>query len=354
VRDIDDEVDRETVLADLEMGNGSLVGTASAARTVARLSGSVVLQQTRQDAKDLQEYGRLNGDAMASTFRLDFPTLESTPVAMPSEFGNLVDIAATTPEAVDKNIASYVGNLCVHSGGESAMNSTIDRAFETMNAATYERDVPKGSDDAPREARWCRTAGMCLCQPSGVELRLLRESCYLELTKPIAKPKTENRAKLRDGWWLLRLTRGEALSLDKAPHSAGLGREIDTAEFYLHMGYHVITPWRPTINLVSLTDAPPGELPSGPDRIYTRVFLSIIYVAYIMARITQRGQQCKRVMNLSSNANTHYNYVQQPATCKSSAFLYARLPIISMFILLCSRVFRMFATSSVSMHLHGN
>ena len=213
---------------------------------------------------------------MAQVFAHEFPSIEPSAVAMPSEFGNLVDIAATTPESVDTSIANFVGNLSIHAGGEAAMNAQVDRALQTLNAATYERDVPKGTDDAEREVRYCRVAGMCLCSPSGMELRLLRESCYLELTKPLSPPKTENRAKLRDGWWLLRLIRGEALAPGKAPHSAGFGSEVDKTEFYFHMGYHLITPWRPTFHCASLADAPPGELPSGPDRIYTRALYSSI------------------------------------------------------------------------------
>ena len=111
---------------------------------------------------------------------------------------------------------------------------------------------------------------MCLCTATGRELRLLRESCYAEVTKPVAKPKTEARELLRDGFFMLRLL-GEDRDI-AAP--APLVPEDDSAspvrEFLFHMGYHPLSPWKPTFHRLLRVDAPAGEPPSSDARIYTQ------------------------------------------------------------------------------------
>ena len=270
VRDVDDEIDRETMLSDLELGAGSLVAAAAASRTVARINTATAVQQARDDAKQLAEYNRLVATPMTDCWKAEFPNLERNVVAHPSEFGNLVSMTTPAVPDAEEDVAKVVAHVALHSGGPGAINSRLDQAFAAINATTHQKDCAQHCEAVPTEPRWCRVAGMCLCGPSGRELRLFRESCYLEVTKPQARAHTEGRTLLRDGFMMLRLLGEERVDVAAAPPVAAAAVAACAEEVYLHMGYHSISPWRPTLHQLIRASAPLGELPESAERIYTQ------------------------------------------------------------------------------------
>jgi len=209
---------------------------------------------------------------MADAWKADFPSADSNVVATPCEIGNMITFGDMSDESFDLKIANYISHLSMHAGGEAALHGVLDRAFECLNAPTREVDCPATGDCKP-ESRWCNLAGMCLCTARGKQLRMFRESCYLVGTKPLAPAHSDERDELKTGAWFLFLQPGKVVDdrFVAVPCDGSVGR----SEVFLHMGYHAISPWRPTFHACTRTEALVGEPPSGASRVYIKASTAI-------------------------------------------------------------------------------
>ena len=144
----------------------------------------------------------------------------------------------------------------------------LSQAYQELNQSVLERDCSsKGS--APPKGRWCNVAGVCLCTPAGRRLHRLRESLQDCVIKPLSKPHTAGRARLKDGRWLLRLT-GEVSNFTDLFASDAPAFDATEQVLYYHICYQKLAPWRSTWHACTLADAPPGEPSSTAEHIYTK------------------------------------------------------------------------------------
>ena len=167
------------------------------------------------------------------------------------------------------DVTKYVGYLGLHYGGKDSMARKLDEAVKTLNTSVLESKCCYGPQPKPTN-KYCREVGMCICTPEGKQVHAFRTALHNIATKPVSKAHTEGREQLKAGKWCLHLRAKIDVAVAAAEVSDDEGPEI--VESYLHIAYHVLSPWKSCWHLLELAAAPPGEPAANDERIDLRVY----------------------------------------------------------------------------------
>ena len=255
-------------VADVRHGTGSVADAIAAAKLDTRLARSAELHELLQNSLQLVEYQEKEGAHMQTLWDNVFAGNGCKAVVVPVELGHALRGNLVHGDYEEK-LKEFIGNIAAHSGGEGAMNTFLDKAFNEFNMGIVARDCP-ATKTAKAKARWCRMAGMCLCDENGRRLYRFRESMHSTITKPAARPGTEDRVHIKEGRWLIKFV-GEPADPFAAFASDAPDVDVAEATYYFHICYHTLSPWRSTWSRCVDAAPPPGEPPSTAERIYTKV-----------------------------------------------------------------------------------
>ena len=113
----------------------------------------------------------------------------------------------------------------------------------------------------------CKTAGVCLCCPSG-KLLLTFSNRFIQAIKQVCPVDSDNRKLLANGKLvaLLQGTPAEREGQDGQEHPQGNVHN----QLFFHIALQYFSPYRPTFHMVLPAAAPPGEPAADERRLYVQ------------------------------------------------------------------------------------
>jgi hypothetical protein len=180
-------------------------------------------------------------------------------------------LACDTSAAAAARYSSYM-SMKVQVGDR--VGARMDAAFEKLNNAVVDEDLPVVSDK-PARALPCKEAFMCTCRGDGRKTKALLKALYDQVVKPCSSKDTEGRGLLQHARLVLFLHCD--IHLAEGEHGPAARQEI-----LLHCGYNTITPYRLSFQPVTrASSAPAGEPPASEGRVYIQAYIGIyIYNDY--------------------------------------------------------------------------
>ena len=243
-------------------GSGALQTALRLARAVLRLEGRKHSTRQQEEVETLRKFADGSGEEAATRIKEVLPvlrrhSLRAVPQGGLHFFELLPDLGLTAAEKV----ASWASST-----RSSNFGPALDKLWGDLHQTIDEGlSVPEGGEqeEVKFKPSRCQEAGLCLCTGRGLSLFRCRNQ-MLRALKTHFVTKTE-KAALSSGCVVLQLQSFLEANLSEAVDAPA----EPAGELWLHIGSHSWSPYRPTFQLMVLTDA--DEMAFHPDLIYLEV-----------------------------------------------------------------------------------
>ena len=260
-----DDISSRAALADPQFATGGAADATKITQASAFDSSRGKLQEMRDDAVTLEQYGDGPGAEIRESFNVAFPNApveELTPV--PTEVG-IAFSSNFGSEARGKSIASLVAHYNLNYGHQQKVPQQVESAWVDANLCLMDHDSAQPNEDVTKCP--CNDAGCCLCTRMGRRWKAMNTNLHKQCTKPFAQPHAPGRVQLKEGRWAYIFVGLPRASQTGDPDPAAPAPQ----EIVLHASAQCLSPWETIWQELRRCAAPPGEPPETDARVYTRV-----------------------------------------------------------------------------------
>jgi len=259
---LDEDHRQLAVVAHGEATGTGVKGALAMARAHRRMDLAKVEQERAEGARALQTYVEGAGKV----------GLDLAQAAMPAaNLGGLIPVPSPPglycmrfqPPLLDT--AESVMSVLGANHRATNMARCLDEDWRRRHT-TLMHDTCPPCGPTVRESR-CKTAGVCLCCPSG-KLLLTFSNRFIQAIKQVCPVDSDNRKLLANGKLvaLLQGTPAEREGQDGQEHPQGTVHN----QLFFHIALQYFSPYRPTFHMVLPAAAPPGEPAADERRLYVQ------------------------------------------------------------------------------------
>jgi hypothetical protein len=234
--------------------------------TLARRQARMHKQQSAQDEKSvatlLKDWEEKEGAKQLDDLFATMPFLRTADYSfkpVPSVHLKTFDLAFPDGGNIAK-MASRMKSDSRTSNVQSAVDSYVGECGQPLQRTSCH------SEPAPPDASVCRDFGCCVCPDSPhLPMWMFRNGLFKAMKTAFPARQPLLRKFLVDGFAVLRF-----LCIDDMP-AASCGPPSEPESYYMHVGLMYLSPYRPTMQMLSEGVAPPGEPIVTATRKYVKV-----------------------------------------------------------------------------------